>query len=527
MTEPAGRVRAAVTGRGATGAVKASRQSVRRRLDRFSLRVQARVDADWSDRVLPWVLAASLFTVLAGLSVASVRSLHGGDGLGVWLQAGWLVRHGLAPVSTISGANPISGQWSFVAWPALLLTNAVRAPVDLAVLQSAALAVAVVPLWRLAREIAHLRIGATCAVIFAYGLAPTVQATNLSILHPEVVAVPALLTAFLSYRRDQRIGYWVAVAVVLSCRADLGLVVALLGVLMVMEGHRRWGTATVLIGVAWTVAAVLVLRPEIPVGPLNPAQAAAAGGVAPLAALRGLFTDPGQVLSDLFAKDSIDVLVAVFGGLLFLPLVAPRFLMPAVPTLVLGLSGEHAVKRAAGASATIDVASPDRVVVALAFVFIAAVMALERMGKRSVTRVNVDHRLVAALLIAALALFSQDAASSPYERPWTWGTRSAVDRARVTAAHRIGERSVAASPELLSLVAERRLVRSLPIQPLPSDTQIGRGVDAVVLDTTDQSVVGGWTLASRSIARSKLRDEGFHLVYGQAGIYAFVRGVDR
>jgi hypothetical protein len=250
---------------------------------------------------------------------------------------------------------------------------------------------------------------------------------------------------------------------------------------------------------------------------------AAANGIAPLAALRDLFSDPGQVVSDLFAKDSIDVLVAVFGGLLFLPLVAPRYVFPAIPALVLGLSGEHAVKRAAGAGATLDVASPDRVVVALAFVFIAAVMALHRMGRRSVTRVNVDHRLVAALIIAALALFAQDAASSPYERPWTWGARTPVDQARVEAAEVVGRRSVAASPQVLALVAERRHVRSLPIQPLPAGTDIGRGVDAVVVDTTDKSQGGVWNEAARRGMRTELRKEGFRLVYSQLGVYAWVR----
>lgn len=501
-----------------------TRRSVRRRLDRFSLRVQARVDADWSDRVLPWLLAAVLFALLAGLSVAGVQSVHGGDGLAVWLQAGWLLRHGYAPLSTITNSNPIMDQWSFVAWPMLGLTNAVRAPVELALVQSLALSVTVVPLWRLAREVADLRIGATCAVVVAYGLAPTVQATNLSILHPEVVAVPALMLAFLAYRRDRWVTYAVALVVALCCRADLGLVVAVLGVLVVLDGrHRRWGTLTVLVGVAWTAAAVVILHPGMPVGPLTPAQAASMSGVAPLAALRGLFTNPGQVTSDLFAKDSIDVLVAVLGGLLFLPLVAPRYLAPAVPSLVLGLAGDHAVRRAAGAGATLDAASPDRVVVALAFVFVAAVLALERMGRRSVTRVNVDHRLVAALLIAAVALFVQDAAGSPYERPWTWGGRSKVDQARVVAAERVGVRSVAASPQVLTLLAERRVVRSLAIQPPPAGTVIGRGVDAVVVDTTDRAVGGGWSESSRLAVRSELRAEGFHVVYSSRGVFAFVR----
>ncbi len=49
----------------------------RRRLDNLVLRWQARLDSEWSDRTLPWIVALALFVLLAALSLARARSLDG------------------------------------------------------------------------------------------------------------------------------------------------------------------------------------------------------------------------------------------------------------------------------------------------------------------------------------------------------------------------------------------------------------------------------------------------------------------
>ena len=61
--------------------------SLRRRLDALGLRMGARLDADWADQSMPWVFAAVLFGLLLAMSLAVVRQLDGGPGLGVWSQA--------------------------------------------------------------------------------------------------------------------------------------------------------------------------------------------------------------------------------------------------------------------------------------------------------------------------------------------------------------------------------------------------------------------------------------------------------
>ncbi len=508
------------------GAGRARPVGLRRRLDTLGLRMQARLDAEWADRVLPWAFAAVLFVVLTAMALAVVRQLDGGPGLGVWGQAAWNVRHGSTPASTLAGADPVVRQWSFVALPVLEATRWIPTPQALAGTQALALALAVVPIWRLAREDVSLRIGTTAAVVMAYALAPTVHAANLSIFHPEALAVPGLAWAALFGRRRRWPAYWLCVALVLLCRADLGVAVAALGALGVLEGFRRHGWITVAVGGVWSAAAVVILDPRLPTGPITAAQAFAAEGAAPLAELRALFTDPLQVLTDLLSQPSLPVLVALFAPLLFLPLTTARYLIPALPPLVLGIAGDQAVQRLVAAGEVRGGLATSQVVVATVPVFIAAVVALGRIGRRSITRVNVDHRLVAALVLASAVLFVQSAPSSPYQQPWAWGSRDDTDRARLAAVDAVPETAaVTVSPQLAALVAERRVVHDTWIGPPERAGSFRPTTPAVILDTTATDANGSelWDPSDRRAVRQVLVRRGYAVVFERAGILALTR----
>ena len=307
------------------------RPGFRRRLDTLALRAQARLDADWADHTLPWLMAAALFVVLFAMTLAVVRQLDGGPGLAQWSQAAWHVRRGDPPISSLTGTNLVEEQWSFVALPVLWLSRWIPTPQLLGGIQALALSLAVIPLWRLARNVFDLRLGTTAAVIAAFALAPAVHAANLSMFHPEILAVPALASAALWLRQKRWLLYWAAVAVILCCRADLGLTVAGLGVVAILDGDLRAGVASVVIGLGWTTAAVIVLDPQLPSETLTAAQAFAASGTAPLAEARNLLINPTTVLGDLFAQNSLPIIVALFAPLLFLSLSGVRSLIPAVP----------------------------------------------------------------------------------------------------------------------------------------------------------------------------------------------------
>ena len=117
------------------------------------------------------------------------------------------------------------------------------------------------------------------------------------------------------------------------------------------------------------------------------------------------------------------------------------------------------------------------------------VFALERIGEPSVTRVNVDHRVLMALLAGAFLLFLTESPSSPYQHPWEWGGRDAVDGARLEAADLAeDDLRVAASPQVSALVAERGTIVEVPPHPRSLDAarieRVAVRVDMVILDTT-------------------------------------------
>lgn len=186
------------------------RSDVRRRWRRTVLRLQGRLDGEAADRVLPWAFALATFVVFVALDAAALRSLEGGSGLGPWLQAVWRREHG-GVGSPLGGVDPARGAWSLIAEPVLWLGRFAPPTAVFAIVQAAAIALGIVPLWRLARDEARLRVGASSVAVAAYVLAPTLHRTNLAVFHPEAIALPLLLWAYLFARRDHWKRYGVMV----------------------------------------------------------------------------------------------------------------------------------------------------------------------------------------------------------------------------------------------------------------------------------------------------------------------------
>ena len=504
--------------------------SLRRRWDRFLLAAQGRLDSESTDRFLPWVGGGILFTVLLALDAAALRSIEGGSGLAPWLQAAWRRQHGGIGFP-VGGADPARGSWSFISEPILWVTRWIPPEAVFSVIQAAAIALAIVPLWRLARGEAHLRVGATMAVTTAFALAPTLQRANLSAFHPELIALPCLLWAYLHARQDHWRRYSAFAVVIVACRADLGLTVAALGVVLIVIGKRRPGAITAAAGLFWSILAVVVINPQTPDRTLTPAGEFVARSISPLAVLPRLVLDPVIELRALVARPSVLFLVVVLSPLLFLPLVAPRSLIGAVPSLLLAMIADRSVQRVAQQGVLDLSPAAAHIAPAMAFVFVALVFALERIGETSATRVNVDRRVLIALLAGASLLFLTESPTSPYERPWSWGSEDALDGSRSAAADRIDpSESVAASPTMSALVAERGNLTELP--PDPGDftafrvDQMTRSADAILLDTSPIDPRTGdpqWSTDQIDVFSSRLTDRAYRVTYRSNGVYLFQR----
>lgn len=489
-------------------------QTLHRRLDNLALRWQARLDSDSADRIVPWTTALVLFLVLASLSLARARSLDTGADLASYLQGAWLINHGDPPFGSITSTHLLADQAGFIFYPLAWLTRLVPAVPLLLVLQSAALAVGVVPLWRIARRVARLRAGAAVTVLVAYSLYPTLHNINQADFHLSALALPALLAASLFGLTGRWRLFAVCVVLVVACRADYALVVAGMGGLLAIEGRRREGALTAAFGLFWVLLALFVVQPYYADGGFVHASAFAPYGSSPLGVLGGMVSQPFSVIGDITAEENFNIVVLLLAPVVFLPVLAPRYLLPVLPLQLLYLVAN------AG-----DIRAPriEQNVAITAFIFLATAMALSRIGTRTIDRVRVDRRVLGALLLAAMVFFVRDSANSPYRSPWQLGRQDAADGARLEVVDLIAdEADVRASPALLPLLAERHDLYLLDTtQPPHVRRATADGVDVVVLD---EAAAVGWDDDDRRLFHDGMVALGFVRTFNVEGIAVYERG---
>lgn len=485
--------------------------TLRRRVDNLVLRWQARLDSEWSDRTLPWIVALALFVLLVALSLAKARSLDGTQDLSIYTQATWLVRQGLAPNVTFGDApgHLLAQQAAFGFYPMTAISYVLPIIPGLLVLQSAVLALAVVPLWRIGRKLANLRVGAVATLAVVYAFYPVMHNLNLDGFHPEVLAVPALLCAFYFAETDRWKLFAAFAVLVVVCRADLSLVVAGMGALFLIEGKRRKGAVVMVLGLAYALAAVIWIQPHFGNGTFPHLNAFSDFGTSPGSVTWGMLSHPFDVLSRLTSEQNFNLVVTLFAPVLFLPFLAPRYLIPIVPLQVLYMVADVPREAVFG----------QQTVAVTAFIFIASAFALGRIGRMGVEKVHVDHRVLAALLLAGCVFFIRDAASSPYREPWNWGGQNAADGARIEAEDQVpSEFAVRASPSMLQELAERERLYVLDTDQVIDAAQATEGVDVVVLDARE---IAGWTPSDRDAFYRGMAAQGFRVTLNSQGIVVF------
>jgi uncharacterized membrane protein len=492
-----------------------ARQSFRRRLDNTSLRWQARLDSEWSDRVLPWLIAGVLFVVFVALALAQARTLDGGEDLGAYTQGAWLIGEGERPVITVrEGSHLLSQQASFLFYPVAWITRTAPIIPTLLVVQSAALALGVVPLWRIARRLANLRVGAAGALCWAYAWYPAVHNLNLADFHPETMAVPALLFAALYGLSDRWIYYAAAFAVAVLARADLALVVFGFGLLLLLQGRRRPGLISMGVGLGYLILALVVVQPDYGAGTYAHIDSFATYGDTPLGVIGGMVTDPIQVLEDLTLEENFTVIVFLLAPVFFLPVLAPRYLLPVLPLEFLYLVADEG-----------EAKFSEQTVAITAFVFVATAFALAKIGRQGIERVIVDRRVLGALVLVSTVFFVRDAASSPYREPWTWGGRDVVDQARLDAVDLVDDQaSVRASPALVPLLAERDRIYVLDTEVRPdvrAAVRVDGGGTCVSSILFDESAAPDWTDNERRVFREALGRAGYERVFDDEGIEVY------
>ncbi len=288
------------------------------------------------DRVL-WAifaLIAAVYAVFAVTCYAQYRTA--GYDLGIFDQAVRAYAHLAPPVATLKGDgydvlgdhfDPIVALWAPLYW----WWDDVRM---LLVGQAVVVAAAVFPVHRFVSR----RVGAPWSFLLTAGFAlgwPVQSLVNFDV-HEVAFAVPLLAWAVdaLDRRSDREL--LVVVGLLLLVREDMGLVVAVLGLIRAARAGRRWrGAVLVAGGLVTFVLVTAVLMPH-----LAPAGSAvrlrlqySQLGSGPGGILLGALRNPWHALSLLVTPPvKVGTLLALLAPLAFLPLGSPYALL-AVPLL--------------------------------------------------------------------------------------------------------------------------------------------------------------------------------------------------
>ena len=433
------------------------------RIDRALLRLQGRVDTPSYDRWMPYGFAALHAALLIVLVLARYHSLDHGVETAKYTQAVWQIGEDLKPITTLSDGNVLAEQGSLILYPLGVITSVLPRTETLLVLRSLALALTIIPLWRLARRHGKLGIGATSAVIFAFSIFPYVHNMNVADFAPAVLAVPALMFAVLAGFDERKRLMSAAIIFALCCRGDLGLAIAGLGILLLIERRRRVGLIATLLGFGWFLVSMYALQRGID-GDYRFLAPYAEFGDTPLRALGGIISHPVRFAKIVGSLANFQILVTLLAPVLFLPLTAPRYLMPAVPLYLLYMGADVPSGRLSEAAQTVPIT---------VFIFVATVFALRNTGRILVKRVRVERRIIAALMLTALVFFVRDSSTSPYSSPWDWGQRDDTDIARLEAVAQIEaiglDVPVRASSSMLPLLSERLGVYALELPEIVDD----------------------------------------------------------
>lgn len=266
--------------------------------------------------------------------------------LGIYDQVIYLISQGLSPISSYLGFHHMGNHAAYSVYPLALLYWIYPSVYWLFGVQAVCLAIGALPTWLLARQ-AGLSMPLARTMAIVYLLYPLIFNLNLFDFHPEVMALPGLLTAIWLARAD-RVGWFcLTVLFVLGCKDALSLTVAAMGLwLFVFEKRRFCGSFAFLTGAIWFVAAtqwiILTLSGE---------EAAAVDrytylGDSVLTVAQNIVLKPGIILGQVFRLETLEYGIELLAPLIWglsLRHLAP--LVSVVPALMLNILSESGGQR--------------------------------------------------------------------------------------------------------------------------------------------------------------------------------------
>jgi uncharacterized membrane protein len=293
-------------------------------------------------RPLAWMIGAG-FVVFLAYSMTRHLLFHStAFDLGYFDQATYLISQGQPPIVSFWGYHFLGGHADWIMYPIAGLYRIYPSVYWLLVIQAGALALGALPIWLLAHQ-AGLKPPAAITMSAVYLLQPLVFNVNLFDFHPEVMALPLLLSAVWA-ARARKIGiFCLTIVLILGCRDALSLTVAAMGIWLIgFEQRRRYGVIALGVGIAWFLIATQVLIPHFRPGGVEAVGRYAELGSSIPEILQNLVLNPLLILGRLFNGDNFFYLFLLLSPMIWglsLRHLAP--LVGAIPTLAMNLLTDY------------------------------------------------------------------------------------------------------------------------------------------------------------------------------------------
>jgi uncharacterized membrane protein len=277
-------------------------------------------------------------------------------------------------------------------------------PVILLVAQSAALALGALPVFAIARRrLGDERPAAALAVLYLVN--PSLHGINVRDFHAAALAIPLLLAALHWAEAERPALFGLAVAAALACREDAALPVLGLGAWLCLARRRwLWGATTGALALGVLLLDVRLVIPWFRGEPYPHLARYARHGGSLGEIVAGLLLHPFRALGTLASADRVVYLAALLAPLAFLPLLAARDLIGALPALAQNLLSSDPILYHHRTQYQSFV---------LPFLMAAAIGGYGRLARRTPGRWPVAVLVVAALASLALASRTMNNLSLP------------------------------------------------------------------------------------------------------------------
>jgi uncharacterized membrane protein len=260
-------------------------------------------------------------------------------------QGIYLISQGQTPISSIIGFHALADHAAWILYPLALLYKIYPSVYWLFAVQSCALALGALPTYLLALE-AGLKKSQALVMVAVYLLYPVIYNSNLCDFHPDVIAVPALLTAVFAARTRKIVWFTVSIVLVLGCKAVLSLTVVAMGIwLLLFEQRRLSGAIALFSGTAWFVIANNFIIPFFG------KEAALLNrhlyrysylGNSFSEMVQILLSHPEVIFNNIFSASNLEYLIFLFVPVLWG--LRPQYMIPligAIPCIALNLLADH------------------------------------------------------------------------------------------------------------------------------------------------------------------------------------------